>query len=225
MSYRRTPFAPGEHYHCYTRGIDGRLTFLDKEDYERFQEALYLCNTIEPFDRSDFLKLDHSEIFLKSRKSPLVSIGCYSLMPNHYHIGFEEIAEGGSSKFLQKLGTAYTMYFNVKYQRVGALFIGPCRSRHIDTDRYFKRVAEYIHLNAAEIFEPKWKSGVVKNVRSLERHIGKYDFSSLRDYAGKPRPEQNILNREMRELVGDGMSPVRNVLAEAQKYYQNLDIA
>ena len=97
MSYRRTPFAPGEHYHCYTRGIDGRLTFQDKEDYERFQESLYLCNDIKAFDRTDFLKYPHARIFERRRAKELVAIACYSLMPNHFHIGFQEISEGGSS--------------------------------------------------------------------------------------------------------------------------------
>lgn len=224
MSYRRTPFAPGEHYHCYTRGIDGRLTFLDRQDYERFQEVLYLCNNIEPFDRSDFLKLNHAEIFSKSRKRPLVSIGCYSLMPNHYHIGFEEVEDGGSSKFLQKLGTAYTMYFNAKYQRIGGLFVGPCRSRHIATDRYFKRVTQYIHLNVAEVFEPKWKTGLVKNIKTLERNIAAYEYSSFRDYLGTPRPERGLLDLDAMKLVRGNMPSLRAVLAEAQEYYSSLAV-
>ena len=139
MSYRRIPFAPDEYYHCYTRGIDGRMTFQDKQDCERFQEYLYLCNDISPFDRSNFLKLAHNAIFERPRRGELVAIGFYSLMPNHFHIGLQEKEEGGTSKFLQKLGTSYSMYFNAKHDRVGGLFIGPCRSRHIANDRYFNR--------------------------------------------------------------------------------------
>lgn len=223
MGYRRTPFAPDEYYHCYTRGIDGRLTFQDQQDYERFQEALYLCNDGKPFDRSNFLRLSHAEIFSRSRKRELVAIGCYSLMPNHFHVGFQEIEEGGSSRFLQKLGTAYTMYFNAKYDRVGALFIGPCRSRHIGTDRYFRQVVQYIHLNAAEIFEPKWKNGTVKNTRALERHIKEYTFSSLWDYVNTPRPERMILNSEAAKFIKDGLSPLSTILAEAGEYYASLE--
>ncbi|KKW29810.1 MAG: hypothetical protein UY74_C0063G0007, partial [Candidatus Kaiserbacteria bacterium GW2011_GWC2_52_8b] len=220
MSYRRTPFAPDEHYHCYTRGIDGRTTFKDNEDYERFQASLYVCNDTKPFDRSDFFRISHREIFEKPRKRELVAIGCYSLMPNHFHIGFQELEEGGSSKFLQKLGTSYVMYFNAKYDRVGSLFVGPCRSRHIDSDRYFKRVAQYIHLNVAEILEPTWKKGRVKDMRGLERRIGKYTFSSLRDYVGDFRPERAILNAEIMHLVAGGMPQLSAVLGEAQEYYR-----
>jgi len=223
MSYRRTPFAPDEHYHCYTRGIDGRVTFKDKEDYERFQESLYLCNDNGAFDRSNFQKLSHSEIFTRPRKSELVAIGSYSLMPNHFHVGFQEIEEGGSSKFLQKLGTSYSMYFNAKYARVGGLFIGPCRSRHIATDRYFKQVAQYIHLNAAEVFEPGWKRGAVRNMRSLESRLKEYAFSSLRDYAGTPRPERAMLNPELMQLTAEDMPPLNTVLTDAREYYENLN--
>ena len=225
MSYRRTPFAPGEHYHCYTRGIDGRLTFQDKEDYERFQESLYLCNDIKAFDRTDFLKYPHARIFERRRAKELVAIACYSLMPNHFHIGFQEIEEGGSSKFLQKLGTSYSMYFNAKYKRVGGLFVGPCRSRHIATDRYFRHVAQYIHLNVAEIFDTAWKLGLAKNIKGLERRLSEFAFSSLRDYVGTPRPERAILNPETMRLVASGMPRLNTVLIEAQEYYKSLEIS
>ncbi len=225
MSYRRTPFALDEHYHCYTRGIDGRTTFQDLEDYERFQESLYLCNDIGAFDRRDFLKLDRAKIFMRPRKRELVAIGSYALMPNHFHIAFQEIEDGGSSKFLQKIGTSYTMYFNAKYERVGGLFIGPCRSRHINDQRYFTRVVQYIHLNIAEIFDPAWKSGRVKDLRSLKKRLMTYRFSSLRDYAGKARPEGAILNTEMMRLVQYTMPPLSAVLEEEQQYYKNLEVS
>ena len=37
----REPFEDGEWYHCYTRGVDKRKTFLSNKDYERFTELLY----------------------------------------------------------------------------------------------------------------------------------------------------------------------------------------
>lgn len=222
MSYRRTPFAPDEYYHCYTRGIDGRTTFRDKQDYERFQEYLYLCNDVSPFDRSNFLKHPHDAIFTRPRKQQLVAIGFYCLMPNHFHIGFQEIEEGGSSKFLQKLGTSYGMYFNKKYARVGSLFIGPCRSRHIDKDPYFRRVAQYIHLNAAELYERRWKHGEVKNMRSLEKQLRNYPYTSLWDYEGARRPERLILDADVMALVKHGIPSLASVLQDAHEYYSKL---
>lgn len=223
MSYRRIPFAPDEYYHCYTRGIDGRITFTDKEDYERFQEYLYLCNDTGAFDRNNFSKHTHAEIFSRPRRSELVGIGFYSLMPNHFHIGFREIAEGGSSKFLQKLGTSYSMYFNSKYGRVGGLFIGPCRSKHIGDDRYFRRVAQYVHLNAAELYAKKWKQGIVKDTRLLEKQLRNYPYASLRDYTEILRPEHSILNAEARDLVLGSISITKTMLEDAREYYAGPD--
>ncbi len=223
MGYRRTPFAPSEYYHCYTRGIDGRLTFQDKQDYERFQEYLYLCNDVAQFDRGDFLKWSHAEIFARSRSGELVTIASYSLMPNHFHIAFQEIGEGGSSKFLQKLGTSYAMYFNAKYQRIGGLFVRPCRSKHISTDHYLKQVVQYIHLNIAELVDPGWKRGVVKSMSKLELRLRRYPYSSLPDYVGARRPENGILSPDLMHLVKEGAPTFGTILTDAREYYKNLD--
>ena len=55
----------------------------------------------------------------------LVEIGCYCLMPNHFHLLIREKEENGISLFMKKLLTGYSMYFNIKYQRTGKLFEGP----------------------------------------------------------------------------------------------------
>jgi hypothetical protein len=222
MTYRRTPFAPSEHYHCYTRGIDGRTVFEKREDFERFQEALYLCNSIEKLDRNNFLHYPHEKIFTIPRNTPLVAIGSYSLMSNHFHIEFKECVEGGASKFLQKFGTSYSMYFNTQHARIGSLFLRPCRSKHIADDRYLKQVTQYIHLNAAELYEHDWKRGVVKDIRGLEKKLADYPFSSLRDYVGPLRPERSILDQELMNLIRNDLPPLAAIISEARKYYQNL---
>ena len=40
-------------------------------------------------------------------------------MPNHFHLLVHEKIENGISKFMQKLLTAYTMYFNKKMKGLG----------------------------------------------------------------------------------------------------------
>ena len=81
----------------------------------------------------------------------------YCLMPNHFHLLLQDAlpAGGGISKFMQKVGTAYTMYFNASRERAGNLFVKPFRSKHVSDDRYFKRVAQYIHFNPIELMEPE----------------------------------------------------------------------
>ena len=222
MSYRRTPFAPGEHYHCYTRGIDKRKVFETKQDYERFQQALYLCNDSERFDRNNFFHHSHEKIFTLPRGTPLVAISSYTLIPNHFHIEFKELVPGGSSKFLQKLGTSYTMYFNAKEGRIGSLFVTPCRSKHIANDRYLKHVIQYIHLNTAELYEHGWKQGVIHNIKTLKKKMAVYPYSSLCDYIGPTRPERAILDRATMDMLRDELPPLERVVAEAEEYYKEL---
>ncbi|KKT80846.1 MAG: Transposase, partial [Parcubacteria group bacterium GW2011_GWF2_44_8b] len=66
----------------------------------------------------------------------MVDIGAYCLMPNHFHLLVRERNEKGISLFMQKLITAYTMYFNDKYRRKGRLFESSYKSIHAADDRY-----------------------------------------------------------------------------------------
>ncbi len=214
----RVPFAPGEWYHCFSRGVDKRVVFETTADYERFMQLLYIINTETPIHRSDFKNTNTAAMLQIERGNPLVAIGAYCLMPNHFHILLKEVAEGGISIFMRKLGIAYAMYFNIKNDRVGNLFVKPFRSRHMDDDRYFKRVVQYIHLNAAELFEPQWKKGVVKNLKKLEIQLQKYPYSSMSDYYGADRPEQVILDQNSKELFSD-LPDISKLTSEVHEYY------
>ena len=148
----RKPFAPDEWYHCYSRGVDKRTTFESPREYKRFIELLYLCNSEEPIHRSNLLNKTNEEILSVLRGAPLVSIGAYCLMPNHFHLLLKDLSEEGDgiSRFMQKLGTAYTMFFNTSRERTGNLFVKPFRSKHIKDDEYLKRVTQYIPFNPIE---------------------------------------------------------------------------
>ena len=128
--------------------------------------------------------------------------------------------EGGISRFMQKLGTAYTMYFNIKHERTGNLFVKPFRSRHIGEDRYFQRVVNYIHCNAAELFEPGWKRGVVKNMHRLEQRLRTYRYSSFPDYAGERRALRLILSDDGFETFRN--TAPRKMLEDSRAYYADI---
>lgn len=118
MAMRKTMFAVGEWYHCYSRGVDKRIVYEDERDYLRFLEQLYLANSGVPLRRDDIGTRDFEEILQIPRKEPLVAIGAFCLMPNHFHLVLKEIVEDGITTFMQKLGTAYAMYFNARYGTV-----------------------------------------------------------------------------------------------------------
>lgn len=216
MSYRR-PFAPGEWYHCYVRGVDKRTIFQEAKDYERFLQLLYLSNCTEPIHRSNLKFHSPTDVFAINRPSVLTGIGAFCLMQNHFHLLVKETRDKGISAFMQKLGTAYTMYFNIKYDRSGSLLAGPFRSRHVSNDRYLQRVIQYIHCNPTELYEPGWKNGKVKNIKNLEQRLSGYPYSSLHAYQNSAAEERKLLDSSIFEV--ERQLPLRRMLAEAHEYY------
>jgi putative transposase len=219
MAIRRDPFAIGEWYHCYNRGIDKRIVFADEHDAHRFLMVLFLANSDTPVNLYSLRRPRLEEVLEGERSNPIVGIGAFCLMPNHFHLLLREITEHGISSFMQKVGTAYTMYFNEKNARVGGLFVKPFRSRHVTDDRYFQKVLQYIHLNPAELYEPGWKSGRVRSIKSLKKKLLAYPFSSLKDYepgAGNSR----LLTREGFEVAH--VISVPRMLTDAREYYAAL---
>ena len=215
----------GEWYHCYNRGIDKRSVFGSEFDSDRFLHSLYLCNNADAVGRSDFDHYKHARIFQIERLEPLVAIGAYSLMPNHFHLLLQEITDGGISRVMHKLSTSYTMYFNAKNIRVGNLFYKPFRSRRVSRELHFRHLPHYIHLNPIELFEPGWKKGVTKKqLRDIERELSEYRFSSYMDYRGGKRPEGAILAPAVRELFMEELADTMSVLADAKGYHASLEL-
>ena len=216
----RIPFELDEWYHCYNRGVDKRNVFEDTGDYNRFLLLLYLGNGSIPLrlsnlkDRNIRAVIEDASI---EREEPLVEIGAYSLMPNHFHLILKETVEYGIATFMQRIFTAFTMYFNKKYERTGVLFAGPFKSKHVVDDRYLKHLVSYLHLNAAELFESGWKDGL-GDLRKIELKLAEYPYSSLYDFLGQKRPERKILGDSIFQLY-DAIPTLSEVVENAHEYY------
>lgn len=221
MAYREH-FAFGETYHCYTRGIEKRRVFEGVRDYERFLQALYLCNDTKPMRRYEMEGNTHENILKTQRTEPLVSIIAYCLMQNHFHVLLREVKQGGITAFMRKLGTAYTMYFNVKNQRVGNLFVKPFRSKMVSNTGYHLHIPHYIHLNPAEIFEPQWKEGRVHTIHALEEKLRTYAYSSFPEYCGEVRPETVILDMPAIKEWEEKPLSSSELIRDAAEYYAEL---
>ena len=193
---RSVIFAPGEFYHLYNRGTEKREIFLDDSDRKRFMLLLYLCNGSIPVDLKQYGQT-FREVLEVDRGVSLVEIGAYCLMPNHVHLLVRPITDAGISRFMQKLTTAYTMYFNKKYDRSGALFQGKFKATHAADDRYLKYLIAYIHLNPVKLIDKQWKENGIRNRSQAETFLTRYQYSSFVDYWRKGlRPEQYILTKE-----------------------------
>lgn len=142
-------------YHVFSRGNNREPIFFEPADYERFLQNL------------DRYQPDFG-----------YRLYTYCLMPNHFHIllrpGKTEL-----SRFMQTLMTAYSMYVNKRYNRVGHIFQGRFKSIIVEKESYLLEVLRYIHLNPV-------RAGLVARAEE-------YPWSSYVKYmstgGGKPKIE------------------------------------
>ena len=221
----RVPIELGEWYHCHSRGVDKRRIFTNAREYDRFVLQMLVANGTKPVHLSN-LKCDKlaDALGLKvlDRGESIVEIGAWSLMPNHFHLLLKEVTEGGIARFMQKLTTGYTMYFNKKYSRSGSLLGGTFKSHHIYDDQYFKQVISYIHLNPVELVEPLWKEGAGLIVK-IEKFLQGYRYSSLNSFESNSVPERVLLGASVFELY-DTLPSTKQMLEDAHAYYQQSNI-
>lgn len=112
-------------YHVYNRGVERRQIFMDHHDYQRFKQQMRQC-------------LD---------RELQITLLAFSLMPNHFHLLLSQSDDGAMSRFMKRLSTAYAMYFNKKYHRVGSLFQGKYKAARIVGAQHLMEISRYIHLN------------------------------------------------------------------------------
>lgn len=60
MVTRNVSFAEGEFYHLYNRGVEKRVIYNDENDYSRFIDLLYLCNTNESINVRNVRRMNKS---------------------------------------------------------------------------------------------------------------------------------------------------------------------
>src|SRR3989344_5092894 len=192
---RNIDLAPDEFYHIYNRGTEKRTIFLSQTDYERFVGLLYACNGDKPVD----LKLQGStleEYVASDRGGDIVDLCAYVLMPKHFHLLVRSRNEGDISKFMQRLSTGYTMYFNTRHDRSGALFQGRFKARHAHTDRYLAYLIAYIHLNPVKLIDPIWKENGILDKKKAEDFLRTYRWSSYQDFLGIERGEKVVVSKD-----------------------------
>ena len=190
--FRKDVFVQGEFYHVYNRGTDKRIIFLNNFDYQRFILLLHVLNTNNSLKIRDLLRKHSFDELLKIKnEDPLVGIGAYCLMPNHFHLLLTPLTEDGISKFMLKLQTSYSMYFNIKNKRSGGLFQGVFKSQYIRDDRHLRYIYSYIHINPAKLKDKNWKEKGPRDFQLLKDFVLNYNYSSIKEYINN---DFNIVN-------------------------------
>jgi putative transposase len=172
---RKTPFVTGEYYHIFNRGVEKRTIFQDKDDLSYFRHILDVFNDIKSAHNTRY-HMQRSLYRSPTSIKHLVQIVSFCLMPNHYHLILQQVRKNGVSRFLQKLGTGYTHFFNKKYNRSGVLFQGKTKSKHIGNDVYYKHLQEYLYLNPLDLYIPQWKERGIFNAQKAILFLEKYEW-------------------------------------------------
>lgn len=144
----RPTFSKGEYYHIYNRGTEKRNIFIDDEDLQRFFVSMSEFNSSNPIGsifENNFRKRTLGGSTSKPEK--LVEFIAYCLNPNHFHFVVRQRLENGVQQFMHRIGTGYTMYFNEKYKRAGALFQGRYKAKWVSSNEYLLYLSAYVNLN------------------------------------------------------------------------------
>jgi putative transposase len=157
----RKNYVSNGYYHIYNRGVEKRIIFLDQQDYSVFLS--YLKEYLLPKNENELReKLANQNISYKEKDkiskllrlnnfNEEISLLAYCLMPNHFHFMVKQQNFGAIDKFMNSLGTRYTMYFNRKYKRVGSLYQGVYKAVLIENDAQYLHLSRYIHQQALEL--------------------------------------------------------------------------
>ncbi|RXJ69315.1 hypothetical protein CRV08_04715 [Halarcobacter ebronensis] len=120
---RRPRIEIAGYYHIINRGVEKRVVFYDKDDFEYFIDLLSIgCKKFN------------------------ITLHNYCIMNNHYHLLIELIEEN-LSKFMRYLNATYAIYFNKKYKRVGHLWQGRFKSWYVANEAYLYILMRYIEQN------------------------------------------------------------------------------
>jgi len=175
-------------YHITSRGNARQQIFFKDEDCERFLEQLKAA-------------IDQDEVILYA----------YCLMPNHYHL-LIETPLGNVKRFMQRLNTAYSMYFRYKHSKPGHCFQGRYGAKLAGGDEYLVRLTRYIHLNPVQSRKMKEAS-----IAERMRYLNGYKWSSYLGYIDKA---EEII--DYRWLCLMGRRTMRGNRARYRKYIEEM---
>lgn len=140
-------------YHIYNRGVEKRNIFLDDQDYHVILQYLKEAFSPPPDPKTLLKNVSFKGSTFKGiprqvkNFSTDIDLVAYCLIPNHFHFLIKQYNKYAIKQFMQSLTTRYSMYFNKKYSRVGALFQGIYKAILVSEEPYLLHLTRYIHRN------------------------------------------------------------------------------
>lgn len=117
MPRQRREYTTTGFYHIMMKGINKSFIFYSAKDKEHFL----------------------SKIFLYAK--PTTEVHAYCLLDDHIHL---LLRSTDISKFIHRVATSYSQWFNAQYSRVGYLFHGRYKSEVIEGEKAYIRYLKYI---------------------------------------------------------------------------------
>jgi len=210
-------YLSNSYYHLYNRGVEKRKIFLDRQDFAVYLS--YLKDYLSPKDKTKLNNLAFSTDATYGQRQKAIKdlkrnnffgeieLACYALIPNHFHLLVKQNGADSIDRFLNSLGTRYTLYFNRRYNRVGKLYQGVYKAVLVDSDEQLLHLSRYIHLN------PLQKPNLVENYTSLPEFLGQRQTpwikpSHILDYFGKTNPKNKYVDFLNEKINADFISPI-----------------
>jgi len=134
------------------------------------------------FNKKIYLE-EYKKLMLKKSKDLEINILSYCIMSNHVHILINSNKISDLSKYMQKLNTAYSNFYNKTNKRVGYVFRDRFLSQEIQSEKQLFYCMRYIHYNPV-------KAGIVK-------FVSDYPYSSYNEFVGK----RHIINDNCIKII------------------------
>ncbi|MBI4065503.1 transposase [Candidatus Gottesmanbacteria bacterium] len=172
-------------YHLFNRGVEKQRIFRDEQDYAVILS--YLKTYLEPKDEEQLRKVLASPASGWREKNVAIKLlrlnnfhedlmlCAYCLMPNHFHLLVHQRKSDTIDRFVNSIGTRFSMYFNKKYKRIGPLFQGVYKAVRITSDEQLLYLTRYIHRNPFSL-------PFAKKLASQGQALRSWSYSSYHEY-------------------------------------------
>lgn len=134
------------------------------------------------FEKEEYIQ-KYKELIIKKKAECSVTILAYCIMNNHTHLLIYSENQDEISKFMQKLNTSYSMYYNKINNRVGYVFRNRFNSQEIFSQSQLYTCLRYIHNNPV-------KAGITKTMQE-------YKYSSYNEFFD----QKTVIDEKSAEII------------------------
>ena len=125
----------------------------------------------------------YKEFIIKKLEDTDIKMLAYCIMSNHAHFLIYSEKIENLSKFMQKLNTSYSNFYNKEKNRVGYVFRDRYYSKEIMNEKQLYNCLKYIHNNPV-------KANIV-------REMNEYKYSSYNEFVG----EKEVITEESIKIL------------------------